>query len=115
MTETNLEIVKRDTKTYVFTLTRKSTGAAIDISGWYCYFTVKEDFNDLDASALISKDVLFPSNAESEAGIGYLTLSSTETNIAIGDYYYDMKFVDTDYRETFMSGKLNIIYSVRTA
>jgi hypothetical protein len=107
----NLQIVKKDTKTFTIRLSR--SGVAVDISGWYLYFTAKTDFNDLDASAVISKNTLFPANAESQAGIGYLELSSTETNITIGEYVYDMKFIDTNYRETFLSGKLNIIPSIR--
>jgi hypothetical protein len=107
----NLQIVKKDTKTFTIRLSR--SGVAVDISGWYLYFTVKSDFNDLDASAVISKNTLFPTNAESQAGIGYLELSSTETNIAAGFYYYDMKLIDTNYRETFISGKLNVIPSIR--
>jgi hypothetical protein len=109
----NINIVKKDTKTFTVRLSRN--GVAVDISGWYLYFTVKADFNDLDASAIISKNVLFPTNIESQTGIGYLELSSVETNIAIGDFYYDMKFIDTGYRETFVRGKLIILPSIRVA
>jgi hypothetical protein len=111
MKNLNLQIVKKDTKTFTIRLTR--SGVAVDISGWYLYFTVKSDFNDDDSSALISKNTLFPTNAESQAGIGYLELSSSETNIAMGEYYYDMKFIDTNYRETFLRGKLTILPSIR--
>jgi len=113
MKSLNLQIVKKDTKTFTIRLSRN--GVAVDISGWYVYFTVKTDFNDLDSSALILKDKQFPSNSESQAGIGYLDLSSSETNIEIGDYYYDMKFIDTGYRETFLRGKLSILPSLRIA
>jgi len=111
MREINLEIVKRDTKTYTLRLTRN--GSAVDISGWYVYITIKSDFNDADSSAVLSKNVLMPNNAESEAGIGYVTLSSSETNLVIGTYFYDIKVVDTGYRETFVSGKLSILPSIR--
>jgi hypothetical protein len=113
MKELNLQLVKKDTKTYTVRL--RQNNLPVDISGWYLYFTVKADFNDADSSALISKSVLFPNNSDSENGIGYLSLSSTETNLSIGEYFYDMKFVDTDYRETFLRGKLIILPSVRLA
>ena len=113
MKQVNLELVQKDSKTFEFRLTRN--GAAQPINGWNVYFTVKSNFNDLDAAALISKSYQFPDNAESTSGIGYLALTSTETNIAIGEYYYDMKFVDGTYRETFVRGKLNVLPSIRIA
>jgi hypothetical protein len=113
MKEKNLEIVKKDSKTYEFRLVRN--GLPVNISGWTISFYVKTDWNDLDSAALIAKSYVFPSNSESTSGIGYLALTSTETNIAIGEYYYDMKFVDGTYRETFVRGKLNVLPSIRIA
>lgn len=111
MKELNIQLVKKDTKTYTIRLTKN--GMAENISGWTLYFTVKADFNDADSAAIISKNTIFPSNAESIAGIGYLSLTSAETDVAIGEYFYDMKFVDVNYRETFLRGQINIIPSVR--
>jgi hypothetical protein len=111
MKELNRQIVCKDTKTYTFRLTRN--GLPVNISGWYVYFTVKADWNDADSSALISKSYQFPSNSESIGGVGYLALTSADTNITIGEYVYDFKFVDTNYRETFQRGHLNIIPSAR--
>jgi hypothetical protein len=113
MKELNLEIVAKDYKTY--TLRLKRNGVAIDISGWSLYFTAKQDFNDLDAAAKISKNVLFSANAESEAGIGYLTLSSSDTDLPVGELYYDAKFLYTGVRKTFLRGKLIIVPSIRKA
>lgn len=111
MKDINLEIVRKDTKNYRVIL--KRDGVAVDISGWTVYFTVKTDFNDADTDALISKNYLMPNNSDSQAGIGYLPLSSSDTNIAVGEYVYDMKFIDTNYVETFSRGKLFIIPSIR--
>jgi len=111
MKDINLEIVRKDTKNYRVIL--KRDGIAVDISGWTVYFTVKNDFNDADSVALISKNYLMPNNSDSQAGIGYLPLSSSDTNIAIGEYVYDMKFINTNYVETFARGKLLIIPSIR--
>jgi len=113
MKEINLELVKKDSKTFEFRLTRN--GAAQPINGWFVYFTVKADFNDADVAALITKSYQFPNNSESTNGIGYLALTSSETNIASGEYWYDMKFVDGSYRETFVRGRLNVLPSIRIA
>jgi hypothetical protein len=111
MKNLKLSIVQKDTKVYTFHLTRNNV--PVNISGWYLYFTVKTDFNDSDTSAKIKKDILFPTNTDSQNGIGYLELTSAETDIDLGEYYYDFKFIATDYRETFISGKLIIMPSIR--
>ena len=111
MPNIDLQLVKKDTKSYKFTV--KRNGVAVDVSGYSVYFTVKESFEDEDVDAIISKNTVFPTDANSEAGIGYLELTSEETDVDIGKYYYDMKFVDTGYRETFLRGKYNIIPSIR--
>ena len=112
MSNSDLILVKKDSKTYTFTIT-DSDGVAVDISGWSVYFTVKESLEDTDVNAIISKNVVFPSDATSVAGIGYLPLTSTETDVALGNFYYDMKLVDGDSRETFLRGKYNIIPTAR--
>lgn len=111
MKEILLEVVAKDTKTY--TLRLKRNDVAVDISGWQLYFTVKSDFNDLDSAAKISKSITFPSNSNSIAGIGFLTLSSTDTDLDVGEYFYDAKFISTDLRTTFMRGKFMILPSIR--
>ena len=113
MKELNLQLVKKDSKTYEFRLVRNEL--PVNISGWYVYFTVKTDFNDADSAALISKSYQFPSNSESIGGVGYLALTTADTNIAVGEYYYDFKFIDGAYRETFLRGKMVVVPSIRIA
>jgi len=113
MNKTPLQLVKKDTKTYSFTIKRNDV--AVDISGWTVYFTVKQSYEDLDENAIITKNYTFPSDATSVSGIGYLALTSDDLDVDIGNYVYDMKFVDTGYRETFLYGKINIIPSARLA
>jgi hypothetical protein len=113
MRNINLQVVKKDMKTWKIVI--KKNKIPVDISGWSLYFTCKTDFNDADSAAIITKNVTFPSNAESQAGIGYLSLTSTDTDVTIGEYFYDIKLIDTLYRETFMRGKLNILFTVRKA
>jgi len=112
MKTVDLQLVKKDTKTYTVTIT--NGGVAVDISGWSLYFTVKSNYEDIDADAIITKNIVFPANASSVAGIGYLPLTMDDTDVALGNYKYDMKLIDgTTSRETFLRGKYNIIPSAR--
>ena len=113
MKELNLQLVRKDSKTYEFRLVRNEVPE--NISGWFVYLTVKNDWNDLDSAAIITKTVQFPTNAESASGVGYLSLSIAETTVPIGEYYYDFKFVDGTYRETFLRGKMVVVPSIRLA
>lgn len=110
MRDLNLQIVAEDTKIYTVRLTRHNL--PVNISGWSLFFTVKKDFNDLDIDAVISKSVIFPNNTDSINGIGFLSLTSTDTTLAVGEYFYDFKLIDIDYRETFLRGKLIIIPTI---
>lgn len=112
MKNTPLCLVAKDTKTYEFRLTKN--GSAVDISGWTVYFTVKLNFNHTDSQAAILKNFTFPSNTNSQNGIGFLDLTSADTDIAIGDYYYDIKFIATDLRETFSRGMMVVVPSIRS-
>jgi len=64
-------------------------GARIDISLWTLFFTVKAKIDDLDSSAIISKTITtFSDPTNGEAGI---SLSSTDTDQAIGTYLFDIQ------------------------
>jgi hypothetical protein len=111
MKDTNIQLVAKDSKTYTVCL--KRNGLPIPVSNWSIYFTVKNDFLDTDAQALVSKNILIPSNSESEAGIAYLPLTSEDTDLEVGEFFYDLKFVDLYNRITVMRGKLVILPSIR--
>jgi hypothetical protein len=99
----NLEVIRTDTKTYKVTIT--DDGAVVNITGHTLFFTVKAKITDADSAALISKTVVCPNNSDSIAGIGFITLSSTDTAILAGNYTYDLKYQkDTNLRKTVMSG-----------
>lgn len=83
----DLRIYRGDTHTY--NLTFVSGGAAYDLTDCTIYFTVKDSENDPDADALISKDVTVHTNPT--GGLSAIVLSSTDTNIAPGSYYYDIQ------------------------
>lgn len=58
-----------------------------------CYFTVKLNKTDLDASALVAKS--WTSHTDATNGITSVELSVTESNIAVGNYYYELKRKDS--------------------
>lgn len=105
-----LQIIQRDTKNYSINLTKK--GIPQDISGWTLTFVVKKNFNDADINAVIFKSIIIPNDTESQNGRYNFTLSSTDTDLPNDEYWYDLKFIDGDMRETFARGKLLIIPSI---
>jgi hypothetical protein len=81
--------------------------APIDITGWTLFFTVKANADDLDAAAIISKTItVFTNPTAGEAGI---SLSSADTNQAIGSYLFDIQ-VKTNLNQivTVLEGILTI-------
>ena len=108
----DLEVVKNDTKTWKLTVT-DADGTAIDISGYLVFFTVKQNLSDEDVNAIIKQNVVCPSDADSIAGICRIALTSTDTNVAIGTYYYDIKMQKNSggtivWRKTIATGKFRV-------
>ncbi len=72
-----------------------SSGSAIDASGWTIYFTVRKFAADKsissDSNALITKTI-----AGDVSGIQTLTLTSTQTNVNPGNYFYDIQIKKAD-------------------
>lgn len=67
-----------------------STGQAIDITGWVFTVTIKTNATDPDNTALIQIQVV-ASGSEAIAGEVTVTLSSTDTDIAVGTYVMDIQ------------------------
>jgi hypothetical protein len=108
----DLEVVKTDTKTWKIVVTGP-TGAAIDVTGYVLFFTVKNTLTDEDTAALIQKTIICPDNPDSESGICWIALTSTDTNIAIGNYTYDIKLQKNSgpsivWRKTVATGKFKV-------
>lgn len=59
-----------------------------------CYFTVKINKDDADADALIAES--WTSHTDATNGITSLELSTTESNIAVGSYYYELRRKDSN-------------------
>jgi len=104
-----LESVQSDTKNYKISVI-DGDGAAIDITGYKLFFTVKTKSTDSDAEALISKTVICPANSDSVGGIGFIPLTTSDTNVANGNYVYDLKIQNTTstLRKTVITGKYQI-------
>lgn len=59
-----------------------------------CYFTAKINKNDADSAAVIAES--WTSHTDATNGITSLELSTTESNIAVGQYYYELRRKDSD-------------------
>jgi len=88
-----LEVYRGDHKTYTLTFT-DGDGAAIDITGWTIFFTVKTSESDADADAVITKDVT--SHTSPTGGLSSIALTSADTNIDVKRYHYDIQIKKDD-------------------
>lgn len=90
MIQTNLEIKRGDTKTYTLTFTNNDN-ILINLTGYTVFFTVKENINDVDSLAKISKTIT--THSAPTIGVTELVLSATENNL-VGHYLYDIQVKD---------------------
>lgn len=116
-----LEVIQNDTKTWRLLITDNNS-VAIDITDYLVFFTVKNKVTDLDTSALIQKTITCPSGTDSQGGIVYISLTTTDTNIALGNYTYDIKMQKNDngsiaWRKTIVNGqfRVNLTVTKRTS
>lgn len=104
--QVTLNIKRGDTKVYTITVT-DDEGNLEDITGWTVFFTVKENIDDTDANAKISKTETThsdPTNGESQ-----ITLTSTDTTLDPQSYVFDIQVkTDTSEIHTILEGILNI-------
>jgi len=72
---------------------KDENGTAINITGYTVFFTVKSDLTaTTDTGALISKTVT--GHSSPTTGQTTVSLTSTDTNLAEGNYYYDFQTKD---------------------
>lgn len=99
---------RRDTKAYNMTFT--SNSLPLDISLATITFTMKRRPSDLDASAVIQKKAVITNGP---GGLATLTLTSAETEIDIGKYYYDIQYKSgAGAITTLVADTLNILQDV---
>lgn len=118
--EYNIEIHQGDSFSRPIKFT-DSAGAAINITGYTFYMTVKEKESDEDSAAIISKtiapeDISSPENGEvtiSVSGADTITISGTTTKIKPGTYLYDIKYKKADDSVfTALFGNFTILKSI---
>jgi len=86
-----ITIVKGDTATFTITITED--GSAKNLTGYETIFTAKKNYDDSDDKAIIGPKIV--TVATPATGIGVLTITSSESNKLVGDYYYDVQ-ISTD-------------------
>lgn len=91
----NLEIFQKSTKAYELKFKNKYK-AALNITGWTIYFTVKEKMQDKDADAKIKKIITIHLSAID--GKTLIELSSSDTDL-LGNYYYSFDFKNNNGKE----------------
>lgn len=91
---------------------KDNDGIAIDITNHELWFTMKKKITDADEDAILQKKIIFPSDTNSENGLGTLTLESDETGaIEPGIYFYDIQKVipeNPPIVATLLSGKTSV-------
>lgn len=104
MSSTKLTLIKRDDKTYTVNFS-DVIGDPIDITGYTVFFTVKINKTDTDDVAVIAKDIT--SHSDPTAGETQIVLTDTDTDIAVGDYFYDIQLkTDVGEIKTVVIGQL---------
>ena len=100
-------IFRGDSREYLLTFTN-GEGSAIPITGWKVYFTVKKNYRDDDAVAVIKKDI--SDHYDPENGKTKISLLPVDTDDVVpGDYYYDIQVKRAvDDIITVLAGKLEI-------
>jgi hypothetical protein len=83
-----MEIVKRDDSDFELTFTDVD-GAIIDLTDCTVFFTVKKYKDDDDEDALIAKEIT--SFEHPTTGVVILALTHDETDMAAGDYWFDLQ------------------------
>jgi hypothetical protein len=106
----NVSVYQRETKT-LFNL-----DFATNITEYHIYFSVKSEI--ASAAALISKIVTTHTNAAT--GLTSVSVTEADTNIAAGDYYYEVAYAVVtnenpfaiSERVTLLTGMFSVLPSV---
>lgn len=105
-------LVRGDDWTVKLTLT--SGGAAVDITGYSYYFTLKNNIDDSDAAAALQVTAT-PGSPDASSGIVYIRADSTVTDLleANKTYYYDVQQTDIAGNiQTILIGKVKVVKDV---
>lgn len=69
---------------------KDSTGAAINITNYTVFFTLKDRKSDADAQAVLSKNITV--HTAPVSGQTQIALTAAETAVLKGTYYYDISY-----------------------
>ena len=101
--------VNRKTQTSYLIEVQNHLGYLIDLTGGTMYFTAKTNMEDIDANAVISKDI---TPAEPTLGRAFIELDADDTDL-VGSFYYDIKYVDADDNSYILfRGRMTFIEAV---
>ena len=107
-----IEIVRRNTFALSLTVS-DSEGTVVDLSGYSMKMTVKRNSEDTDANAIIGPVTATISSPTT--GVGAIALTSAQTNIPSGEYFYDVKIENagvTDRHTVLGPSKFTVIEDV---
>lgn len=82
-----LKVIKGDDST--ITVTFKNNGVVVNITSYTVFFTVKKKLSDVDADAVIKKDIT--SHTDPTNGKTSIVLTSVDTGKTPGSYYWDLQ------------------------
>jgi len=105
-----LRMTRGDTRTWTLNFT--SSGAAVNITGWTIFFTLKTHVDLPDSLASLQKIITEHTNAA--GGVSQLDLVPSDTSgLDAGEYHFDLQVV-TDGGEvhTLLKGKLILDFQV---
>jgi len=109
MEEQTLEIFRRDYKTFTVTV-KDGAGVVVDLTDYTAKFTAKLKPTDTDEQAKISPVDGTISNPAT--GVISFTLTSTDTDIPAGTYFFDVQISKIGDVKTVAYGKLIIIQDI---
>ncbi len=109
-TGVTVDMIRNDNRTFTLTFTDEN-GAAIDITGFTCFFTVKENMSDSDDDAKIKQT--WSSHSDPTNGESQFSLIPADTASLSGMYYFDVQIKDLSSKiYTTMIGYFNIVEDV---
>ena len=110
MTTDDISFVRSDTPTLTVTIL-DNDNAAFDLTAYTARFTVKENRLDTNSDALIGP--LTMTIAAPATGIATLTLTTSQTDIIGGEYWYDIEVNNgTSYHTVTGPSKCTIVEDV---
>lgn len=94
--------------TYIRNLSFKTaTGTPINLTNYSIKFTMRAD---IEGEVIITKNLTI---TDAVNGLANLTLSASEMNLAVKNYYFDFQLTTSDSRViTFDKGLFNITYDI---